>query len=106
MISFRSVTFHGDPSEIKWYFKQGLYLIFIMSLTGPGGNKHVSETEGAEIISDFDQNDELDIDIKLESCDDDENDVQNDDEEPKVIPIESSSSFGVQICKVCSKELF
>ena len=70
-----------------------------MSLTGPGGNKHVSETEGAEIISDFDQNDELDIDIKLESCDDDENDVQNDDEEPKVIP----SSFGVQICEVCSK---
>ena len=61
-------------------------------LTGPGGNKHVSETEGAEIISDFDQSDELDIDIKLESCDDDENDVQNDDEEPKVIPIESSSS--------------
>ena len=68
MISFRSLTIHGDQSEIKWYFRQGLFLIFNMSLlTGPGGNKHVSETEGAEIISDFhDQNDELDIDIKLE----------------------------------------
>ena len=67
-------------------------------LTGPGGNKHVSETEGTEIISDFDQNDELDIDMKLESCDDD---VQNDHDEPKVIPIESSSSLGLQICEVC-----
>ena len=39
--------------------------------------------------------------MKLESCDDDENDVENDHDEPKVIPIESSSSLGLQICEVC-----
>ena len=65
--------------------------------SGAGGKKNLSETEGSEVISDVDHNDELDNDIKLEE--------ENDDEEPITIPIKNSEIEGVQICEVCSKSL-
>ena len=57
--------------------------------------EHLSKTEESEVISDVDHNDELDSDIKLEE----------EEEEPIIIPIESSEIVGVQICEVCSKSL-
>ena len=64
-----------------------------MSPTGAGDEEHLSKTEESEVISDVDHNDELDSDIKLEE----------EEEEPIIIPIESSEIVGVQICEVCSK---
>ena len=66
-----------------------------MSPTGAGDEEHLSKTEESEVISDVDHNDELDSDIKLEE----------EEEEPIIIPIESSEIVGVQICEVCSKSL-